>query len=326
MVNKWNQQEEKYLMDNWRQSDVEIIMKVLNRTEDSVVRKAQRLGLNTYKDPNEYLKKRWSVEEQKILHEFYQLKPMNELLTFLPGRTRESIIKRAKLLGLNCENRHWSEDEIIYLEEKWGVVCIDKIAERLGRTNNSILLKAHKIGLREQVIANGEYLTPKDISSVLDVGTKTVYNWMEKGYLKYRKLKINSVKKYQITISNFKLFLQTYEEKWDTRVSDIKFIKACFTTCRDKGSTQAMEWLMCKIELDKQKKSPLSRKQWTVKEEINLKSMINIGKTYKEIAVSLQRSFYSIQGKISSKRHEELQDNNRISMGVKERNLVSSLV
>lgn len=325
-MNKWNEQEEKYLIDNWGQSDLEIIMKVLNRTEDSVVRKAQRLGLKAYKDPNEYLKKRWSEEEEKILSQFYHNKPMNELLTFLPGRTRESIIKRAKLLGLNCENRHWSEDEIIYLEEKWGIVCIDNIAKRLGRTNNSILLKAHKIGLREQVIANGEYLTPKDIASVLAVGTKTVYNWMEKGYLKYRRLKINSVKKYQITINNFKLFLQMHEEKWDTRVANIKFIKACFTTCMDKGSTQAIDWLMRKIELDKLKKSPMSRKQWTVKEEINLRSMINIGKTYKEIAVSLQRSFYSIQGKISSKRYAESKYNRGVSMSVKERDLVSSLV
>lgn len=302
-MTKWSKQDEKYLIDNWGENDVEIIMKVLNRTEDSVVRKAQRLGLKTYKDPNEYLKKRWTVEEDKILYEFYHYKPLDEVLTHLPGRTRESIIKRAKLLGLNYENKHWSEEEIIFLEEKWGVMSIDNIGKRLGRTNNSILLKAYKIGLREQVIANGEYLTPKDIASILAVGTKTVYNWMGKGYLKHRKLKINSIKKYQISINNFKLFLKLNEEKWDSRHANIKFIKACFTTVREKGESQAIDWLISKIELDKLKKSQKCRKQWTVKEVINLESMINIGKTYKEIAVSLQRSFYSIQGKINSKRY-----------------------
>lgn len=322
-MNKWNVQEEKYLIDNWGQADASIIMKILDRTEDSIVRKAQRLGLKTHKNPNEYLKKRWSAEEENILREFYQIKPMDDLLSLLPGRTRESIIKRAKLLGLNCENRHWSEEEIMYLEEKWGVVAIDNIARKLGRTKNAILLKAHKIGLREQVIANGEYLTPKDISDVLVVGTKSVYNWMEKGYLKYRKLRINSVKKYQITIANFKLFLETYQEKWDTRVADIKFINTCFTSY--KGNTEAPEWLMSKIELDKQKKSLMSPKQWTVKEEITLKSMINRGKTYKEIAILLNRSFYSVQGKVTSKRREQLQNNSSISTNIKEMNQISNL-
>jgi DNA-binding CsgD family transcriptional regulator len=300
-MDRWTFEDEKYLQDNWRQADLSFIVKTLNRTENSVIKKAQRIGLDTLKAPDKHLKKKWTAAEEKILQEYYSVKPICELLGFLPDRTKDSVIKKAKQLGINSENRHWSEEEILYLEEKWGVIPVENIAKKLGRTKNGVLLKAHKIGLREQVIANGEYLTPKDIATILGAGTRTVYNWMGKGYLKYRRLKINSVKKYQITIDNFNLFLENYQDKWDSRTADIKYINSCFITGSHKGTSQTPEWLESKIKLDKQKKSQLCRKQWTVKEEATLKSMINTGKTYREIAELLDRSFYSVQGKVASR-------------------------
>lgn len=322
MINKWSLEEEKYLMNNWGQANIKIIMEALNRTEESIIRKAQRLRLS--KDPNNYIKKRWSAEEERIINEYYQLKPVSELLELLPGRTRDSIIKKAKQLGINSENRYWSEDETTYLEEKWGVVPVENIAKKLSRTKSAVLLKAYKIGLREQVLANGEYLTPKDVASILAVATRTVYSWMERDYLKYRRLKVNSVKKYQITIINFKLFLETNKEKWDARIADVNFIKSCFIAGWDRGSSELPEWLMRKIELDKRKKSPMSRKQWTVKEEINLKSMIDKGITCRQIAVLLNRSFYSVQGKISSKRQSQFQGSFKLAANAQKRNQISS--
>lgn len=321
-MKKWSLQEQEYLVDNWGQAELGIIINGLNRSYDSIVRKAQRLGLETDKYSSEYLTKRWSDVEENILYEFYHLKSMNELLILLPNRTRESIIKKAKQLGLNCENRHWLESEVVYLEEKWGVMTIENIAKKLGRTKNAVLLKAHKIGLREQVIANGEYLTPKDISSILAVGTRTVYNWMGKNYLKYKKFKINSVKKYQITIDSLKLFLEEHQEKWSARTADLKFINSCYITSKEKNNCLP-QWLLRKIEIDKQKKSSSSRRQWTVKEEIILKSMVNRGKTCKEIALLLNRSFYSVQGKISSKKQENFINNIRITDNFNEMDQIS---
>lgn len=253
------------------------------------------------------LKKKWTNDEVQILKDFYNVKPMEEIIRLLPDRSRESIIKKAKGLGLNSENKHWSEEEVSYLEEKWGVIPVENIAKKLGRTKNGILLKAHKIGLRDQVIANGEYLTPKNVASVLGVGTRTIYNWMNRGYVKYRRLKVNSVKKYQITIYNFKIFLEEHQDKWDARSCDLKFINTCFITSRDKGSCELPEWLLAKVESDKLKKDMSSRKKWTTKEEMTLKSMVNNGKTYREIATLLNRSFYSVQGKITSRMNGFLQ-------------------
>lgn len=78
-----------------------------------------------------------------------------------------------------------------------------------------------------------------------------------------------------------------------------------------------------KINVDKHKKPRGCRKQWTIKEENRVKSMINGGKTCKEIALLLNRSFYSVQDKISSKRHEYFQSNNITSSSLKEMDQVS---
>lgn len=305
-LNRWTLEEEKYLLDNWDQENIDIIMKKLNRTKDSIIRKAQRLGINTSKTSGDRIKKKWSEEEEKILYEYYNVKSTKEIAKLLPGRTRKSIIKKAKQLGLNSINVHWSEEEIIYLEEKWGIIPVENIAKKLGRTKNGVLLKANKIGLREQVIANGEYLTPKNVASILAVSTKTVYNWMERGYLRYKRLKVNTIKKYQITVCYFKAFLENYQDKWDTRTADMKLINACFITSKEKNCTQIPDWLKRKIEMDKQRKGITSRRKWTVKEEIALKSMIQRGKSYKEIAYLLNRSLYSIQGKMTGTMSEFL--------------------
>ena len=326
MVRRWSNEEEMYLIDNWDVKDISVLMKTLDRTEDSIVRKAERLGLNVHKDPNEYLRKRWSEEEDKILLELYHSVSTEELLKLLPNRTKGSIIKRAKALCINEENRRWLDEEVTYLEEKWGIISVDCIAKKLGRTKNAILLKAHKIGLREQSIANGTYLTPKDISSVLGVGTRTVYNWMKLGYLKYKRLKVNSVKKYQITTSNFKMFLESYQDKWDARNADIVFINCCFTTCRSSEASNLPNWLMDKVKLDKQKETLKLVKPWTVKEEAVLQCMINIGKTHQEIACILKRSVFSVRGKAYSKKREQLYDNVIIPINTNKINKISNVV
>lgn len=325
-MNKWKTEEENYLKEKWGQVVLEVIMRDLGRTEDSIARKAHRLGLQTRKEPSEYLKKRWTEQEDNLLNKFYHIKPIIELEKILTGRTKESIIKRAKSLGLNSEKRHWTEEEIAYLKEKWGISPVEKIAKKLSRTKSAVLLKAHKIGLREQAIANGEYLTPKDISVILGVGTRTVYNWMEKEYLGYRRLKINSVKKYQISSYNFIKFLKEHQEKWNSRISDMNYINACCITGRVNEVVQIPEWIVQKISADKMGKPILKRKFWTVKEVNLLKTMLGGGKTKKEIAVELKRSFFSVQSKISLNRSRSLLSMEGISIKLEDLNRESLLL
>ena len=68
------------------------------------------------------------------------------------GRTRPSIVQRAKKLGVTTNIRgrgaiEWSDEEIDYIKENYSSQGAIKCAEYLGRTYNSIKLKANSLGL-----------------------------------------------------------------------------------------------------------------------------------------------------------------------------------
>ena len=71
MKKKWVREEVQYLMDSWDKESPEKIMEYLGRSEDSVMRKARRLGLNVNKAEDELLKKRWTKEEDNYIIENY---------------------------------------------------------------------------------------------------------------------------------------------------------------------------------------------------------------------------------------------------------------
>ncbi|MFA1819025.1 hypothetical protein ACDX78_02275 [Virgibacillus oceani] len=43
--------------------------------------------------------------------------------------------------------KKWSQEELDYLEDRWGVVSIKGIANKLGRSVNAVKLKAQRTGL-----------------------------------------------------------------------------------------------------------------------------------------------------------------------------------
>ena len=58
---------------------------------------------------------------------------------------------------------NWTEEEIEYLEESWGVVRTSGIAKKLKRTVSAVQQKAIRLGLGAQ-IRSSVYITLVDIS------------------------------------------------------------------------------------------------------------------------------------------------------------------
>lgn len=302
MKKNWTQQEIQYLKENWGKTSPVHIMEDLGRTEDSVMRKARRLGLDVNKSEEDMLKKRWKSEEDNFITENYGVLAV-EVISLQLGRTVSAIRKRALALGIAGEVNRWSTEEMEFLNEKWGILNLEAISKKLNRSRNSVLLKAHQMSLREQVAANGVYLTPNDISSILGINIRTLYSWIWKGSIGYRKFKVGKKRKYQIAVEDLCEFIEKHQDKWNSQKADIIQIKSYYSTyfvARNNTLTirgEMPKWMAEKIERDKVGfKEPL--KPWTTKEELELLQMVEQKYTYKDICINLDRSIESVKAKL----------------------------
>ena len=70
-------------------------------------------------------------------------------------------------------SRTWTDEEVDYLEDKWGNISIPIIAKNLGRTVKAIKSKAYKIGLG-RFIHQGNYVTYKQL--ITTIGYRGAYS------------------------------------------------------------------------------------------------------------------------------------------------------
>lgn len=318
MGKSWAQQEVEYLVNTWNETSLELIMENLDRTKDSVLRKARRLGLDVRKKEEEMLKKKWRKEEDLFIKKNYKALSIEEISQQL-NRSITAIRKRALALDIASKSARWSPDEDKYLKEKWGIRDIDIIAKRLKRSKNSVLLRAHKLSLRNQIIANGTYLTPNDVSSILNINIRTLYSWLSGGRMQSKKFKVGEKMKYQIAVEDFCSFLKENQDKWNSQKADMGQIKLYYTSHQiRKDSTIVINedlpnWLIKKIDCDKNG-FKASLKPWTKKEEKNLFHMIEQKYGYEHICTILGRSISSVKAKfyVLNKQNQVLNYNNNL--------------
>lgn len=299
----WEKEEEKYLLDNWKIESLSQIMEFLGKTKDSVIRKAGRMGLDTRKAPNMLIKKKWTIDEDNYMINNYNLLSLETLMVDL-NRSRFSILKRAQCLNLTLKLRHWTENEINYLEENWGIKNIDIISKKLNRSIDAVYLKACQLSLREEILANGYFLTPKYISEILNINVRSIYNCMFNGLLKFRKYKVKSKIKYQISIECFLDFLKNNETIWDSKNADMQTIKSYYSSYNITSKNaftvniSLPNWLQSKIQEDLAKKSCNRHNlQWTIDEDKLLYNLTKVSYSFDEIAIRLNRTPSSIKSR-----------------------------
>jgi len=301
MRRNWAEQEIGYLINNWDMSSLNSIMEYLGRSQDSIIRKARRLGLNVCKVEEDILKKKWSSEEdQAIIGKYKELTPKE--LSQLLDRSVCAVKKRAATLGVANTVSRWTPTEEEYLKEKWGIYNIDTVAKKLNRSRNSVLLKAYQMSLRDQVNANGLFFTPSEISEILNVNIRTIYSWLDNGLIRYKVLRVGKRAKYQISVDYFCEFIENYQNKWNAIEADIDLIRSYYVTYAlvDEGNLtfkeESTRWLEEKVSKDKHDFKKLM-KPWTTKEERELINMVKEGFTHQEICLKLGRSIASTKAK-----------------------------
>lgn len=189
-------------------------------------------------------RRRWTKEEVDYLVENYSKKSINSISKDL-GRTKDSVFKKAKRLGLTKTVRNWTEEEIDILMLNWGKKSIENIAKMLNRSTISVKKKAIELKLGSQHIANGEYLSTGNMGFLLNKNPTIIYKWLKQGIIKGRTFGKKSV--YQVTPEDFIDFLKNNPSKWCGYAARVDLIKPYFYTSKQ---SDIPKWFIEKVNND----------------------------------------------------------------------------
>lgn len=172
--------------------------------------------------------------------------------------------------------RTWSESDIEYLEERYGLVSINAIANTLNKGPKAVAIKARRLGLGGVINAT-EFLNASQLSEALSVDGKTVLRWINDKGLKAIFKSIGIKRKFwRIDLIEF----------WKWAENNKKLIK----WERVELNILGKEPLWVKEERKRCAQKPMKRhKKWTAKEDVYLKMYWNDNKIIREIAEILKR-------------------------------------
>jgi hypothetical protein len=177
--------------------------------------------------------------------------------------------------------KNWSASEIEYVKQHVGIFKIQTIADKLGRSEQSVLNKMKKLGLSNTKNQTG-YLTTNELSDILKVDRTVIRGWMKRHGLTYIKRATRTTKKfYLIHPKDFWEWAEKHQEKID------------FSKIEANSIVPEPAWVNKQRKI---KKKP-SYKVWSTKEEKLLLQMRLEDMSVKRAAQILGRSEVSIQRK-----------------------------
>lgn len=183
------------------------------------------------------------------------------------------------------KKKGWTEEEIQYLEERWGSVSIKGIAKSINRSANAVKLKARRLGLGDPRM-HYDGITINQLSLALGVSYSTISSWIQKHDFPVRQ-KVFALKN--------KVNVVTYKDFWEWAESHKQIID--FSKVEKNILGAEPEWVHVKRGADKiglRKTTP-----WTIEEENQLRGMVNAYRyTYPEIARALGRTEGAIKRRL----------------------------
>ena len=182
----------------------------------------------------------------------------------------------------------YKKSELDYLTTYWGKKSLTEISNELGRSKCGIHQKAKRLKLRGILDAD-EYLSAHQIAQILGKQTNAIIKWVKLKGLKGKcKIMMNGTKRGVWRIKHIDLmeWLEANQDKFDSR----KIIPYSLGT--------EPKWLREKRAKDRTYQEN-KYKKWTKSEGETLLSMYHNGKTIPELMKIFNRSFSSIERKLS---------------------------
>ncbi|ARD47595.1 SANT/Myb-like DNA-binding domain-containing protein [Sporosarcina sp. P33] len=183
---------------------------------------------------------------------------------------------------MNRHRKNWTAEEVEYLEDQWGVISYKTIAKKLGRTVNSVKIKATRLNLGDpRKCFNG--LTLLQLSEVIGVNYNALNHWVKVYDLPVVNKRLASKKSVMfIKIEDFWKWAEKNKEMIDFSRFEKNMLGAEEEWVGVKRSADQAK----RLYVDKSNKNP-----WSEEEDRMLRSMVNAHSfTYPEIAQRLKRS------------------------------------
>lgn len=177
------------------------------------------------------------------------------------------------------DRRNWTNEEVEYLEDKWGQTSITGIAKELKRSINSVKEKAYRIGLTRH-IHSGEYITYNQLLVAIGMGESYVRTKFENNGIPI-KFKKSIKKRYRI------IYVDDFW-KWAEEHKNLLNFKKF-----EPGALGWPEprWVDLKRQSDKQKSIIKKTTPWTETEDKQLEWLLSQYKYgYADIARIMERT------------------------------------
>lgn len=177
--------------------------------------------------------------------------------------------------------RRWTEEERNYVIENWGEKSLDYIAKKLNRTAKAIISFSEKNKLGSPYKRN--YISTIEAANMIGVDQTTIIHWINAYNLKANFKALKSRKKYLIDIDNFRKFLKENQNLWKSNGLE------------EYALGKEESWLKEKRKKDSNIITEKLGSEWTIKEVHKMNKLIEEGKTLREIAEILNRTYKSVR-------------------------------
>lgn len=178
--------------------------------------------------------------------------------------------------------RKWTQEELNFLQESWGVLKRSTIAKKLARSVNAVMIKAQRLGLGDP-LTHIDGITISQLSQQLNTHYGIVKNWINKYGMPAR----------QKTVAcEMKVWIISYLDFWKWAEQNKQMLD--FSRLERLALGPEPEWVEVKRRADQIKKFHVPKPHntpWSKDEDAKLIWMLNQHKyTYPEIAKELKRS------------------------------------
>ena len=183
--------------------------------------------------------------------------------------------------------KRWSEEELNYIKANYDIKSPRLIANKLNRNQESVRVILKRLNLSAYSVSNADYITISQLSKMINVTEKTINNWINTydDFPIVNKVYYSYVHK---LIVFYKLlpWLKNHQDLFNTLHMD-KYIFG-----------EEPDWLIAKRNHDKLNMAKNYKLRYTKEECRIIMTMYKRGKSYKEIATTLNRSPTAIKKKI----------------------------